>query len=80
MGDLLHDARPFVALKRRAENLPPFAVTRQLAGERRCDHHLVEPIDDLLARARLAEPPGGDIWQRELAAKHRSRQRRQKAQ
>ena len=77
MGDLLQDARARLWLERRAENLAPFAVTRQLADERRCDHHLVEPINDLLAGARLAKPPGRDVRQRKRTAQQRGRQRRQ---
>ena len=80
MGDLLQDARARLWLERRAENLAPFAVTRQLADERRCDHHLVEPIDDFVAGARLTEPPGRDIGQRKIAAEYGRGQHRQEAQ
>src|SRR5262249_13526181 len=52
VGDLLQYARSLVGLEHRAENLPSFAMARQLAEKGRCDHHLVEPIDNLVARAR----------------------------
>src|SRR5262249_6943401 len=51
VGDLLQDARSLVGLEHRAENLPSFAMARQLAEKGRCDHHFVEPIDNLVARA-----------------------------
>ena len=79
VGDLCEDPRTFVGIERGAENLAPFAVARELAAEGRSNHHLVEPFDDLVARSRLAEPPGRDIGQREIAAEHGGRQCRQKA-
>src|SRR5262249_17359993 len=50
VSDLLQDARSLLRLEHRTENLPSFAMARQLAEKGRCDHHLVEPIDNLVAR------------------------------
>ena len=55
-------------------------VRRQIAGKRRRDHQVVEPLHDVVAHGGIAEPPGRDIRQRQLAAEHGRRERRQEAQ
>ena len=56
------------------------AAARQIVGEGRGDHHLVELADHLVADARVAEPPGRDVGNGELGAEQHRRQRRQEGQ
>ena len=58
----------------------PIDVGRNIAGEGRRDHQIVEPLHDIVAHGGIAEPPGRDVRQRQFAAEHRRRQRRQEAQ
>ncbi len=63
-------------------------VAQKLAGaasvhlrlEGRRDHHAVEPFDHLLAHFVAAEPPRGDVRDRQVGAEHDGRQRRQECQ
>src|SRR5262249_37831769 len=77
---LSEEARPRVGLEPRTETLALFAVPGQLAEKSRCDDHLVEPMDDLMAGLRLTEPRGRNVRQRKWSAQQRRRQRRQKTE
>ena len=46
-------------------------VRRKVAGKRRRDHEIVEPLHDIVAHGGIAEPPGRDIRQRRVRGRAR---------
>ncbi len=51
-----------------------------VSGKGRTDDDIVQPIQDLFAPLRIAEPPGRDVWDRQVLTQQRWRERRKEAQ